>query len=298
MAPYVDAIATNYNVDASDGWIADYYFDGLRKLSGGKPVLVSEWFYAARQNRTGNLNNGHLMTVDTQAERAVGAAAATENFAAIPEIVGAHWFQYYDHPKGGRPDGEDYDFGLVDIDDQPYRRLTAALAAANLRASAIHAEAAAPARASGEFVIPRAEVELRNRSLSDWPKPASLLPRLTASPGAVEFGEVYLTWSERGLQLATVGQDYFDIDLLAYDGRVPTELMPTGSSSGSMPAAGRSALRCSSFRRAPKSTTTPKWPPSCAPAGRNGRSSTAASQSPIRRRFTSAPTSRALPPRR
>jgi hypothetical protein len=221
MAPYVDAIATNYNVDASDGWIADYYFDGLRKLSGGKPVLVSEWFYAARQNRTGNLNNGHLMTVDTQAERAVGAAAATENFAAIPEIVGAHWFQYYDHPKGGRPDGEDYDFGLVDIDDQPYRRLTAALAAANLRASAIHAEAAAPARASSEFVIPRAEVELRNRSLSDWPKPASLLPRLTASPGAVEFGEVYLTWSERGLQLATVGQDYFDIDLLAYDGPFP-----------------------------------------------------------------------------
>ena len=135
MAPYVDAIATNYNVDASDGWIADYYFDGLRKLSGGKPVLVSEWFYAARQNRTGNLNNGHLMTVDTQAERAAGAAAATENFAAIPEIVGAHWFQYYDHPKGGRPDGEDYDFGLVDIDDQPYRRLTAALAAANRRAS-------------------------------------------------------------------------------------------------------------------------------------------------------------------
>ena len=33
-----------------------------------------------------------------------------------------------------------------------------------------------------------------------------------------------------------------------------------------MPAAGRGALRCSSFRRAPKSTTTPKWPPSCAPA--------------------------------
>ena len=34
-----------------------------------------------------------------------------------------HWFQYYDHPKGGRPDGEDYDFGLVDINDRPYRRL-------------------------------------------------------------------------------------------------------------------------------------------------------------------------------
>ncbi|HUC70632.1 MAG TPA: hypothetical protein VMS01_05515, partial [Stellaceae bacterium] len=202
MAPYVDAIATNYNVDASDGWIADYYFDGLRKLSGGKPVLVSEWFFAARQNRTGNRNNGHLMTVDTQAERAAGAAAATENFAGIPEIIGAHWFQYYDHPQGGRPDGEDYDFGLVDINDEPYRQLTSALATANRRAYEIHGEATVRAPRSGEFVIPRAAVELRKRSLSDWPKPASLMPRLTASPGAVEFGEAYLSWSERGLQLA------------------------------------------------------------------------------------------------
>jgi hypothetical protein len=221
MAPYVDAIATNYNVDSSDGWIADYYFDGLRKLSGGKPVLVSEWFFAARHNRTGNLNNGHLMTVDTQAERAAGAAAATENFAAIPELVGAHWFQYYDHPKGGRADGEDYDFGLVDINDRPYRRLTSALAIANRRASEIHGEATVPGPRSGEFTIPRAEVELRKRSLSDWPKPASLMPRLTASTGAVEFGEIYLSWSERGLQLATIGQDYFDIDLLTYDGPFP-----------------------------------------------------------------------------
>jgi hypothetical protein len=220
MAPYVDAIATNYNADASDGWIADYYFDGLRRLSGGKPVLVSEWFFAARQNRTGNRNNGHLMTVDTQSERAAGAAVATENFAAIPELIGLDWFQYYDDPKGGRADGEDYDFGLVDVGDQPYRRLTSALANANRQALEIHADAA-PAARSETSVIPRAEIELRRRSLSDWPKPASLLPRLIASPGAVEFGEVYLSWSERGLQLATIGQDYFDIDLLDYDGPFP-----------------------------------------------------------------------------
>ena len=221
MAPYVDAVATNYNVDSSDGWIADYYFDGLRKLSGGKPVLVSEWFFAARHNRTGNVNNGHLMTVNTQAERAAGAMAATENFAAIPEVIGAHWFQYYDHPKGGRPDGEDYDFGLVDINDEPYRRLTTALATANRRAGEIHSEAAIRTSRVGVFDIPKAEIALSNRSLSDWPKPASLLPRLIASLGSVEFGEAYLSWSERGLQLATIGQDYFDVDLLAYDGPFP-----------------------------------------------------------------------------
>jgi len=192
----------------------------LRKLSGSKPVLVSEWFFAARQNRTGNRNNGHLMTVETQGERALGAAAATRNFAAIPEVVGAHWFQYYDHPKGGRPDGEDYDFGLVDINDRPYRHLTAALAAANRQAPEIHARSAAPMRpAASGFVLPYAEVALR--SLADWPKPASLLPPLAAAPGSVRFGEVYLSWSPRGLALATIGQDYFDIDLLAYAGRFP-----------------------------------------------------------------------------
>ena len=76
MAPYVDAVATNYDVDSPDGWIARYYFDGLRQLTGNKPVLISEWFFAAHDNRSGNRNNGHLMTVRTQAERARGAMAA------------------------------------------------------------------------------------------------------------------------------------------------------------------------------------------------------------------------------
>jgi hypothetical protein len=221
MTPHVDAIAINYNVDSGDGWIADYFFDGLRKLSGGKPELVTEWFFAARENRTGNRNNGHLMTVATQEDRAAGAAAAIANFAAIPELVGAHWFMYYDHPKGGRPDGEDYDFGLVDINDRPYEGITAALAAANRRALRIHAAAAVPPPRNGMFVLPHAAFSVNDHSLSDWPKPASLLPRLTPSSGAVEFGEAYLSWSERGLALATIGQDYFDIDLLAYDGAFP-----------------------------------------------------------------------------
>jgi hypothetical protein len=162
MAPHVDAIATNYNVDAGDGWLARYYFDGLEQLSGNKPVLVTEWFFAARENRTGNRNNGHLMTVGTQAERARGAAAATRNFAALPEIVGAQWFQYYDHPKGGRSDGEDYNFGLVDIDDRPYEQLTEALAAANRAAPAIHAAALPAVAKPGAPIVERARPRARH----------------------------------------------------------------------------------------------------------------------------------------
>jgi len=221
MARHVDAIATNYNPDAGDGWIAPYFFDGLETLSGGKPVLVTEWFFAANQNRTGNRNNGHLMTVETQAERARGAAAAAENFAALPEIIGTHWFQYYDHPKGGRPDGEDYDFGLVDVNDRPYERLTAALTEVNRRAPHIH-EAATAEPVSGDGIdLPHAAISLAEHSLADWPKPASLLPPLVPSPGTVDFGEVYASWSEKGLNLATIGQDYYDIDLFAYDGPFP-----------------------------------------------------------------------------
>lgn len=221
-APHVDVVATNYNVDSPEGWIAPYFFDGLRRLSGDKPVLISEWFYAAHQNRTGNRNNGHLMTVETQAERATGASAAARNFAAIPEILGIDWFQYYDYPLGGRQDSEDYNFGLVDIEDRPYERLVTALAAANRQLPLVHAEAAPVARQHRDAIrVPRVAIDFAKPSLIDWPKAASLLPPFETASGDVPFGEVYLAWDGRGIELATIGQDYYDLGVLAYHGGFP-----------------------------------------------------------------------------
>src|SRR5262249_15756794 len=160
-----------------------------RQLTGGKPVLISEWFFAANENRSGNRNNGHLMTVATQAERAAGAAAATINLAAIPEIVGTHWFQFADHPPGRRGDRHDYDVGLVDIENQPYHRLTTALSEANRAAPQLHAFAQAdPAPVAHDFTLPHARIDFAERSLRSWPKPASLLPPLTPAAGEVAFG--------------------------------------------------------------------------------------------------------------
>jgi hypothetical protein len=221
-APYVDVIASNYNVDSPEGWVAPYYFDGLRALTGAKPVLISEWFYAAHQNRTGNRNNGHLMTVDTQVERAAGAAQAAKNFAAIPEVLGVHWFQYYDYPVGGRQDSEDYNFGLVDIDNRPYEELTATLGAANRALPAIHREARAMQRQDrAHIVLPKAAIDPDHASLIDWPKTESLLPPLRTAKGDIPFGEAYLAWNDQGIALATIGQDYYDIDVLAYEGAFP-----------------------------------------------------------------------------
>ena len=152
MNDSVDVISTNYNVDVPDGWVAPYYFDGLRRLSD-KPVLVTEFFFAAMENRSGNNNEtarnkypkpGHLMTVATQAERAFGVKNAIRNFARFPNVVGLHWFQYCDEPLGGREDGEDYNMGLIDLANRPYEEVTEVFREWNPKLSAIHRESTSP----------------------------------------------------------------------------------------------------------------------------------------------------------
>lgn len=225
MAPYVDAVATNYDVDSHDGWVGHYYFDGLHQLTGGKPIVVSEWFFAAQENRSGNRNNGHLMTVPTQAERAQGAMAAARNFARKPHILGSHWFQYYDHPQGGRPDGEDYNFGLVDLDDRPYEQLVTAFAMVNPQLAALH-QAARPTPSGTvdqPLRIPQATIHPDDHSLREWPKERAYVPGMKAAPGEVVFGDMYVAWNAAGLYLGTVSMDYYDPLLLAYGNTFPLE---------------------------------------------------------------------------
>lgn len=226
MAPYVDVIATNYNVDVQNGNIARYYFDGLQQLTGAKPVIVSEWFFAAHENRSGNLNNGHLMTVQTQAERTRGAMTAAQRFANLPQLVGLHWFQYYDHPVGGRPDGEDYNFGLVDLYDRPYEALTEAFSQTNPRLATIHQESRqAPSMPppGTPLEIPEAAINPQDHSLHEWPLAQAFVPGLVTRPPEVIFGDIYLAWDHHHLYLATITMDYYDPEFLAFGETFPLE---------------------------------------------------------------------------
>ncbi len=222
---FLDVLSTNYNVDAPDGWVAPYYFDGLAGLTD-VPVLISEFFFAADENRSGNVNNGHLMHVATQAERAVGAAAAMRNFASFKNIAGVHWFQYYDEPSGGRGDGENFNMGLVDINDVPYEGLVAALAAANRDVPALHAASGKKTPPPMPAVIPihpaKAPVRADDDSLADWPdKAGTRLPWFSVPAPHVPFGDVHLSWSPESLNLFNLAQNYADLFLLAHDGEFP-----------------------------------------------------------------------------
>jgi hypothetical protein len=225
MAPYVDVIAANYNLDGPDGWLAHYFFDGLAALTG-KPILISEFFCAAMENRTGNRNAGHLLTVTTQAERAMVVQKALQNFARCPHIVGTHWFQYYDEPEGGRSDGEDFNMGLVDVYDQAYEEVVASFQRANSLLPRLHAEAKlCPARPKDalSIIIPEAAgtIDVTDASLTDWDKDRTLMPGFAAEPLHVPFADVYLTWDPNGVYLATIGMDYSNPEDVFYEDTFP-----------------------------------------------------------------------------
>lgn len=221
----VDVLSTNYNVDCEDGWVAPYYFEGLRDLSGA-PVLISEFFFAAEQNRSGNANNGHLMHVKTQDERAKGAMAAVRNFVSFPNVAGVHWFQFSDEPTGGRSDGEDFNMGLVDIDNRPYRRLTDSLARVNAAVPGLHSASRWTPKADGDLptVILRTAKpkSLTDGSLMDWPDKAGTRVTGFATPKPyVPFGDVHLTWGPEGLYFFNIAGNYVDLSLLDYQGEFP-----------------------------------------------------------------------------
>ncbi len=56
----------------------------------------------------------------TQAERALFYDNYVRILMGLPHVVGYHWFRRRDQPKGGRLDGENSNYGIVTIADEPY----------------------------------------------------------------------------------------------------------------------------------------------------------------------------------
>lgn len=108
-------------------------------LGGKKPLMITEYSWRAKQNQSGNPNTkGAGTVVKTQAERAERYYKYNTMMYAYPMVVGTHWFEFADQSPQGRFDGEDSNYGIVDINHQPYTELLNAMKTANTKLKEIH----------------------------------------------------------------------------------------------------------------------------------------------------------------
>jgi sugar phosphate isomerase/epimerase len=131
--PHVDVVSYN-----------DYgVLPPLEKLSEihritGRPVLLTEFSFKAMDSGHPN-TRGAGRPVATQKERADGFQRYVEALAALPAAIGYHWFEYTDEPKTGRFDGENSNYGLVTIQDGPWRILVRRMTEVNEEIEEKHA---------------------------------------------------------------------------------------------------------------------------------------------------------------
>lgn len=140
------------------------YYGGYLKLdvaclrgyaeAAGKPLLISEFSWRATENSSGDRNTrGADVTVPTQADRARLFEGWAREVAALPFVVGYHWFQFFDEsPEGRMFDGEDSDYGIVDVEGRPYPLLVAAMARMGADSEPIHAAGAAKALPAATYI--------------------------------------------------------------------------------------------------------------------------------------------------
>jgi hypothetical protein len=96
----------------------------------GIPVMVGEYHFGALDVGLPASGIGRLKD---QEGRAKAYRNYVEDAAANPWCVGAHWFTLYDESALGRPDGENYNIGFLDVCNRPYAEMSAAAVASHER---------------------------------------------------------------------------------------------------------------------------------------------------------------------
>jgi hypothetical protein len=118
------------------------YPDRLKKIDEltGLPIIIGEFHFGTPGR---GLSPGLRQTI-SQEERGVAYRFYVENAVAHPSLIGTHWFQWWDQPSTGRGDGENYNIGMVDVTDRPYKELIDAARETHKRLYEIHSGKIAP----------------------------------------------------------------------------------------------------------------------------------------------------------
>jgi len=217
-APWVDAVSTNLNASWNDGSYLHCYLDTLHQLTG-KPILVSEIYMAARENASGSRNSKGIFPVVTdQQERAAALRTTLVALARTPYVLGMDWFQYFDEPPLGRDDGEDFDFGLVDIHDRPYGEVTDVFASMDLPSLKLRPVPARPDASAGVPPAPRDPLGdfAPTRALKHWDRERGFVKPASEFP----LADLYICWSSEAIYLGLYALDVTE-DTFYRDRAVP-----------------------------------------------------------------------------
>ena len=102
-----------------------------------RPVLVAEFAFRAEDSGLPNAQ-GAGPKVPNQAARALAYRTFVTELESLPEAVGYQWFEWCDEPEQGRFDGENSNYGLVNVEDRPYSKFVTEVKAANGEAITVH----------------------------------------------------------------------------------------------------------------------------------------------------------------
>lgn len=207
---YLDVVSINYYTYG----IEKDFLKKVHDWSGGRPLLLSEWYYPASDR--GLVGE----KARDQAERGLAYRNYVEQTAATGWVVGSQWFIYSDQAVTGRFfggfNGEANNTGLVDVTDRPYEPLVEAARETHARVYDVLLGREKPfayddprftGRGSGatrSVAIHRALPGLRfDGSTTGWPgRPAETIgaDRLaTGLPNPGLGGDFRLCWDEQAL---------------------------------------------------------------------------------------------------
>ena len=135
---YVDLLSMNCyaNPDRREFRDGLLNFEKTHNITG-LPRMVTEFSFKAMDSGLPN-SRGAGVPVETQSQRADFYEEYVSTFVSKPFVVGYHWFQYADQPAEGRFDGENSNFGLVTLNDEPWNILVGRATALNFQVESLH----------------------------------------------------------------------------------------------------------------------------------------------------------------
>lgn len=135
--PVVAAAAKYVDVVSFNCYQTDPRATVERYAAFGKPLIIGEFSFRSEDSGLPN-SRGAGPKVKTQTERAAAFRNYVTQALQNPNLVGYHWFEHCDEPKEGRFDGENSNYGVVNVHDEVYSELTQAMTEINAQAETLH----------------------------------------------------------------------------------------------------------------------------------------------------------------